>query len=75
MNNQELTLLSVEQIWGNSQLEVLKKYGTKIAATDLCILTRGCVRDEDYVDEDKSLTGRTCVAWTKTVNKYVKEIF
>lgn len=42
MNNQELTLLSVEQIWGNSQLEVLKKYGTKIAATDLCILTRGC---------------------------------
>lgn len=75
MNNQELTLLSVEQIWGNSQLEVLKKYGTKIAATDLCILTRGCVRYEDYVDEDKSLTGRTCVAWTKTVNKYVKEIF
>ena len=75
MNNQELTLLSVEQIWGNSQLEVLKKYGTKIAATDLCILTRGCVRDEDYVDEDKSLTGRTYVAWTKTVNKYVKEIF
>ena len=75
MNNQELTLLSVEQIWGNSQLEILKKYGTKIAATDLCILTRGCVRDEDYVDEDKSLTGRTCVAWTKTVNKYVKEIF
>ena len=75
MNNQKLTLLSVEQIWGNSQLEVLKKYGTKIAATDLCILTRGCVRDEDYVDEDKSLTGRTCVAWTKTVNKYVKEIF
>ena len=75
MNNQELTLLSVEQIWGNSQLEVLKKYGTKIAATDLCILTRGCVRDEDYVDEDKSLTGRTCVARTKTVNKYVKEIF
>mgnify|MGYP003209263650 CR=1 FL=1 len=50
MNNQELTLLSVEQIWGNSQLEVLKKYGTKIAATDLCILTRGCVRDEDYVE-------------------------
>ena len=75
MNNQELTLLSVEQIWGNSQLEVLKKYGTKIAATDLCILTRGCVRDEYYVDEDNSLTGRTCVAWTKTVNKYVKEIF
>lgn len=42
MNNQELTLLSEGQIWGNSnesQLEVIKKYGTKAGITDLCILT------------------------------------
>lgn len=40
----ELTLLSEGQIWENrivSQLEVIRKYGTKAAITDLCILT-GC---------------------------------
>lgn len=39
MNNQDLTLLSEGQIWGNekeSQLEVMRKYGTKAAITDLC---------------------------------------
>lgn len=44
MNNQDLTLLSDGQIWGNdkeSQLEVIRKYGTKAAITDLCVLTGG----------------------------------
>ena len=44
MNNQELTLLTEGQIWGDdseSQLEVLKEYGTQATVTDLCILT-GC---------------------------------
>lgn len=42
MNNQDLTLLSEGQIWGNdkeSQLEVMRKYGTKAAISDLCVLT------------------------------------
>ena len=42
MNNQELTLLSDGQIWGNDkepQLEVIRKYGTRAAVTDLCVLT------------------------------------
>ena len=42
MNNQNLTLLSEGQIWGNSsenQLEVLRKYGTKAEISDLCVLT------------------------------------
>ena len=42
MNSQDLTLLSEGQIWGNdseSQLEVIRKYGTKAAITDLCVLT------------------------------------
>ena len=71
MNNQDLTLLSEGQIWGNhiwgnhiwgnhkeSQLEVIRKYGTKAAITDLCVLTGSylCV-DTDYnIDEDSSLT-------------------
>ena len=68
MNNQELTLLSDGQIWGNDkepQLEVIRKYGTKAAVTDLCILT-----GDDFcgntIDEDKSLAGRTGKYWTRT---------
>ena len=65
----ELTLLSEGQIWENrivSQLEVIRKYGTKAAITDLCILT-GCELFEDTaynIKEDSSLTGRT--GWFST---------
>ena len=68
---QNLTLLSEGQIWGNSsepQLEVMKKYGTKAAVTDLCVLTGGYLcKDTDYnIDEDIFLTGRTGCFWTKS---------
>ena len=77
----DLTLLNYGQIWGNSyesQLEVIRKYGTKAAITDLCILTGGYLC-EDTIDEDRSLTGRTSCFWTRSddgdndvrvVNKY-----
>ena len=64
----ELTLLSEGQIWGNdkeNQLEVLKKYGTKVAITDLCVLT-GCHFFKDTIDKDRSLTGRTSWFWTRS---------
>ena len=71
MDNLELTLLSDGQIWGNSsepQLEVIKKYGTKAAITDLCVLTGSYLcEDTNYnIDEDKSLTGRTGWFWTRS---------
>ena len=67
----ELTLLSEGQIWGNSsepQLEVLKKYGTKAAITDLCVLTGSYLsEDTDFnIDEDSSLKGRTGWFWTRS---------
>ena len=77
----DLTLLNYGQIWGNSyesQLEVIRKYGTKAAITDLCILT-GSFLCENTIDEDSSLKGRTSWFWTRTddgnndvrvVNKY-----
>ena len=68
MNNQELTLLSEGQIWGNykePQLEVIRKYGTKAAVTDLCVLT-GSYLSKDTIDEDKSLAGRTSWFWTRS---------
>ena len=71
MNNQDLTLLSDGQIWGNdkeSQLEVMRKYGTKAAITDLCVLTGSYLcEDTDYnIDEDSSLKGRTSWFWTRS---------
>ena len=71
MNNQDLTLLSEGQIWGNgneSQLEVMRKYGTKAAITDLCVLTGSYLcEDTDYnIDEDSSLKGRTSWLWTRS---------
>ena len=68
MDSFELTLLSEGQIWGNSnesQLEVISKYGTKAAITDLCVLT-GSYLCENTIDEDRSLTGRTSWFWTRS---------
>ena len=69
MNNDiELTLLSEKDIWDNKSLEVLKKYGTKAAITDLCVLTGGylCEDTDCNIDEDRSLTGRTSFLWTRS---------
>ena len=71
MNSQDLTLLSEGQIWGNSsepQLEVIRKYGTKAAITDLCVLTGSylCKDTNCNIDEDRSLTGRTSCFWTRS---------
>ena len=68
MMDYELTLLSEGQIWENNsepQLEVISKYGTKAAITDLCILT-GSYLYKDTIDEDRSLTGRTSWLWTRS---------
>lgn len=71
MNNQDLTLLSKGQIWAKdkeSQLEVIRKYGTKAAITDLCVLTGSYLcEDTDYnINEDSSLKGRTSWFWTRS---------
>lgn len=71
MNNQDLTLLSEGQIWGNdkeSQLEVMRKYGTKAAISDLCVLTGSflCENIFNNIDEDSSLKGRTSWFWTRS---------
>ena len=68
MDSFELTLLSEGQIWGNNsepQLDVIRKYGTKAAITDLCILT-GSYLCENTIDEDSSLKGRTSCFWTRS---------
>ena len=68
MKEHDLTLLSEGQIWGNSsesQLEVIRKYGTKAIITDLCILTGSYIWKETIV-EDLSSTVRTSWFWTRS---------
>lgn len=70
----EITLLTEDQIWGSKkdkQLEVLYKYGTKAAVTDLCVLTGNdlCENTKCNIDEDMSLKGRVGSYWTKTAGQ------
>ena len=62
----ELTLLSEEEIFGKNQLDVLRKYGTQSAITDLAILTGGICSKKCYVPDDTSLKGRTVPYYTKS---------
>lgn len=75
MDNQDLTLLSEEQIWGETQLGVMRRYGTKASITDLCVLT-GCFCFNlpkaspstafKIGIENLSLKGRTSFFWTRS---------
>jgi hypothetical protein len=63
-----LTLLSEEQVFGNrKQLKVIRKYGTKTAITDLCVLTGSYIEKntDNNIEEDNTLKGRTGLVWTR----------
>lgn len=63
MNN--FTFLTDEQIFGDDQLDIIKKYGTKCAITDFSILLGGYVSDY-YTSEGNSRKDRTGWWWTKS---------
>jgi len=67
-----LTILTEEQMWGDypqKQLEVIKKYGTKTALTDLAIMTGGYVEDHIFLSKTQNLNERTGFMWTKSILK------
>lgn len=73
--DKELTLLSEQEVWGvngGRQLDVLDKYGTKSAITDLVILTGGYCEDScSYMaPDDDSLKGRTGWVYTRSSDGY-----
>ena len=73
--DKELTLLSEQEVWGvngGRQLDVLEKYGTKSAITDLVILTGGYCEDScSYMaPDDNSLKGRTGWVYTRSSDGY-----
>ena len=68
----ELTLLSEEEIWGDRQLDVLKKYGNIAAITDLVVLTGGVIVDDRTytAPDDISLKGRSGGFYTRSSDGY-----
>ena len=62
----DFTFLTEEQCFGDKQLDILKKYGTKCAITDFSILLGGYVALNNYTCEGESLINRTGWWWTKT---------
>ena len=64
----DMTFLTEEQVEGEQQLEVFKRYGTKCAITDFAILLGGYVSRDDYANEGITLKNRTGWYWTKNPN-------
>ncbi len=64
MNN--FTFLTDEQIFGNNQLDIISRYGTKCAITDFSILLGGSVSSDDYASEGNTRKDRTGWWWTKS---------
>ena len=64
MNN--FAFLTDEQLFGNNQLDIISRYGTKCAITDFSILLGGYVSSYDYTSEGNTRKDRTGWWWTKS---------
>ena len=68
MNN--FTFLTEEQIFGDKQLDILKKYGTACAITDFSILLGGYVNNDFHTKEGNTDKDRIGWWWTRTDDGY-----
>ena len=62
----EFTFLTKEQCFGDEKLDILKKRGTKAAISDFAILLGEMVWNNEHIEGDSSLEGRTGFYWTKS---------
>lgn len=68
MNN--FTFLDEDQLFGNKQLSILQKRGTKAALTDFSILLGAFVNDSCFLDNSKqTLADRTGYYWSSSDDK------
>jgi len=65
----DFTFLTEEEIFGENQLDIIKKYGTKAAITDFSILLGGVVSDY-CTSEGNSKKDRTGWWWTKSSSEF-----
>lgn len=64
----DFTFLTEDQTFGDNQLGILKKYGTKCAITDFAILLGGYVSDNYHTSEGENLKDRNGWWWLQTPN-------
>lgn len=69
-SDKEFTLLSKEQTFGSSKIDVIERLGVKCAVSDFAILLGGEARDSFHVDDDSSLKGRIGWWYLSSVNEY-----
>lgn len=62
----KFTLLKEEQIWDNKQLDIIKKYGTKAASTDLAVILGAYVNSDVSVETS---TGKARASWWWSASK------
>lgn len=67
-NNKEFTLLSYEQTFGRSKIDVIERLGGKCAISDFAILLGSHTYDDYYINDDSSLKGRTSF-WSLSSSK------
>jgi len=65
----KFTFLTEEQIFGNDQLDILKKYGKGCAMTDFSILLGGNVSFSNFTSEGFQIKDRIGWWWTKTPHR------
>lgn len=61
-----ITFLTEEQIFGDAQIDILKKHGTACAITDFSILLGGYVNDDYHTKEGDTGRDRTGWWWTRS---------
>ena len=69
------TFLTQEQCFERDKLDVLKKRGTKAVITDFSILLGAYVSNNDHVENDDSLEGRTGYYCTKSNDGFGGEAY
>ena len=57
----DFTFLKEDQIWGDGALDVMKRYGTKVAPTDLTVILGGYMTGGDDRTSEDDLT---CASWS-----------
>ncbi len=55
----EYTLLTDDQVFGEGQIDLIRKLGTRCPVTDFAILSGAEVQDDVHTEEDSSLRGRS----------------
>ncbi len=76
----DFIFLTREQLFGDKQLEVLKKYGMRIVVSDFARLLGGGVSDIYYLSEDDELKDRVGTYWSasyedKNHNSFINVVY